>query len=222
MRLKNYLVGGLGLLLSLTGWAEQKIVLLALTQDKVIMTINGQRRLLNVGKTSPEGVTLIAADSQKATLRVNGKNQVFTLGAGVSLYESEKKEPTVEVVINKDKQGLFVIPATINGTTTVDAIIDTGASAVAMNRKMAEKLQLHWRTGQQQIVDTPGGKVNSYQIVIDSIQVGAIELRNVTALIVETVGMENYILLGMTFLSRLKMINNPNNLVLVLTGQGKK
>jgi aspartyl protease family protein len=201
--------------------AERKIVLMALIKDKAIVSIDGQRRLINVGKTSPEGVTLIAANSQQATVNVEGKSHTLTLGSGVSVYDSQTKNRKLEVLISKDSLGMFSTQATINGSNTVNALIDTGATAVAMNRQMAEKLHLNLSAGLQQTVDTAGGRANSQEITIDSIKVQAIELRNVKALIVDTQGMDNYILLGMSFLGRLKMINNPNHLVLELTESNK-
>lgn len=197
--------------------AERKIVLMALIKDKAIVSIDGQRRLINVGKTSPEGVTLIAANSQQATVSVEGKSHTLTLGSGVSVYDSQTKNRKLEVLISKDSMGMFSTQATINGSSTVNALIDTGATAVAMNRRMAEKLHLNLSAGLQQTVDTAGGAANSQEITLDSIKVQAIELRDVKALIVDTQGMDNYILLGMSFLGRLKMINNPNHLVLELT-----
>lgn len=207
----------LGFLFAKDCLAERKIVLMALIKDKAIVSIDGQRRLINVGKTSPEGVTLIAANSQQATVSVEGKSHTLTLGSGVSVYDSQTKNRKLEVLISKDSMGMFSTQATINGSSTVNALIDTGATAVAMNRRMAEKLHLNLSAGLQQTVDTAGGAANSQEITLDSIKVQAIELRNVKALIVDTQGMDNYILLGMSFLGRLKMINNPNHLVLELT-----
>jgi aspartyl protease family protein len=201
--------------------AERKIVLMALIKDKAIVSIDGQRRLINVGKTSPEGVTLIAANSQQATVSVEGKSHTLTLGSGVSVYDSQTKHRKLEVLISKDSMGMFSTQATVNGSATVNALIDTGATAVAMNRRMAEKLHLNLSAGLRQTVDTAGGAANSQEITLDSIKVQAIELRNVKALIVDTQGMDNYILLGMSFLGRLKMINNPNHLVLELTESTK-
>ncbi len=197
--------------------AAKKIVLMALIKDKAIVNIDGQRRLISVGKTSPEGVTLLSANSQQATVSVEDKTHILTLGSGVSLYSDAKKHRKLEVLISKDSLGMFSTQATINGSNTVHALIDTGATAVAMNRQMAERLHLTLNAGLKQTVDTAGGKVNSQEIIIDSIKIQAIELRNVKALIVDTQGMDNYILLGMSFLGRLKMTNTPDYLLLEQT-----
>lgn len=212
---KVFIAAILGLFFAADCLAEQKVVLLALFKDKAIVTIDGQRRLIAVGKTSPEGVRLLSADSKKATLSIDGKNQTLALGAGVARFANAAKGQKLEVVISKDKQGMFATQAVLNDSYTVNALIDTGASAVAMNRKMAEKLHLNLSAGQAQTVDTAGGQANSQEISLDSVKVGAIEVRNVKALIVESNGMDNFILLGMSFLGQLKMINNPNHLVLM-------
>ncbi len=221
MTAKMYPIALLGVLMSVTCLAEQKIAVLALFKDKVLVTIDGQRRIINVGKTSPEGVTLISANSKQATMRADGKTVTLNLGAGAAVYDGEAKNRKLEVLITKDKQGMFSTEAVINGTATVAALVDTGASEVAMNRKMAEKLQLNLSSGTRQAVDTAGGQANSQEIMLDSIKVGTIELHNVSALIVDSSGMDNYILLGMSFLGRLKMINNPSHLLLVYSGEKK-
>ena len=145
----------------------------------------------------------------------------LNLGAGATVYDTDAKNRKLQVLITKDKQGMFSTEAVINGTATVAALIDTGASEVAMNRKMAEKLQLNLSNGIRQAVDTAGGQANSQEIMLDSVKVGSIELHHVSALIVDSSGMDNYILLGMSFLGRLKMINNPNHLLLVYAGDKK-
>ncbi len=197
--------------------AAKKLALIALIQDKAMVNIDGQRRLIKVGKTSPEGVTLLSANSQQAVVTVDGKVHTLTLGSGVSVYDAATKQRKLEVLISKDSLGMFSTQATINGSTTVNALIDTGATAVAMNRQMADKLHLTAHAGLEQTVETAGGNAASQEVIIDSIKIQAIELRHVKALIVNTQSMDNYILLGMSFLGRLKMINNPNHLLLEMT-----
>ena len=49
-----------------------KITVVGLFKDTAIVVIDGRRRLLRSGDTSPEGVTLVSATSTEAVLEVDG------------------------------------------------------------------------------------------------------------------------------------------------------
>ncbi len=67
---------------ALLAQAVEKISILGLFKDKAIINVDGKRRVLASGQTSPEGVTLIAADSRKAVLEIDGRQATYALGAG--------------------------------------------------------------------------------------------------------------------------------------------
>ena len=60
--------------------AVDSVTVLGLFKDKAIVEIDGKRRLLRVGDTSPEGVTLVSASSEEAVLEVDGVQSSYGLG----------------------------------------------------------------------------------------------------------------------------------------------
>ena len=69
-------------LLSFQGsvYAVEKIEVQGLFANKAVLLIDGNRHILAVGKTSPEGVKIISADSHAAVLEVDGKQKQYFLG----------------------------------------------------------------------------------------------------------------------------------------------
>ncbi|RYD94869.1 MAG: hypothetical protein EOP50_08890, partial [Sphingobacteriales bacterium] len=56
---------------------------LGLFNNSAVVKINGQERILRLGKASPEGVTLLSANARSAEIDINGKRQTLNLNRGV-------------------------------------------------------------------------------------------------------------------------------------------
>jgi aspartyl protease family protein len=200
---------GLALLVFSTNClAAQSIKVMALFKDKAIVTIDGARHKLEVGKTV-EGITLVEANSTQAVIKINGETRTLKLGSGTDVFKDEK----IGEVIHKDEVGMFHTQASINGNMPVNAVIDTGAVAVAISKKMADELHLDYSSGKQYAVGTANGKVNTHLVNLASIQVGKIKLENVPALVSDSEMQQ--VLLGMTFLNRVQIFNNSNSITLL-------
>jgi len=64
--------------------AVEKVTVVGLFKDTAIVVIDGTRRLLRSGDTSPEGVSLISATSEEAVLEIDGKQQRYSLDGQIS------------------------------------------------------------------------------------------------------------------------------------------
>ncbi|MCP4697572.1 MAG: TIGR02281 family clan AA aspartic protease [Gammaproteobacteria bacterium] len=180
--------------------AAPHISVKALFKDKAMFYVDGQSRTLTVGQTSPEGITLIAADSFEATLEVAGKRLVYTLGKSFS-NRAPPPTKTKNVRIAVDGQGMYRTMGFINGYS-VNFLVDTGASIVAINSVEAERLGIDYKSGQPVSVSTASGIARAYGVHLDSVQVGEIIQRHVRATVI--LGSHpRYVLLGMTFLGQL-------------------
>lgn len=188
-------------------WAVNKIEVQALFSNKAVLSIDGQRRVLAVGTTSPEGVKLIAADSKNALLEVDGKQKNYTLGSSVSLSYSKPKN--VEESVYADDRGMYLSVGSINGQS-VRFLLDTGATLVAMNRSQAKRLGLRYREeGERSGVSTASGYEKAYKIKLKSVTLGKIKQHNVDAVVIDG-NHPGPILLGMSFLGKVKVQHGGN------------
>lgn len=189
----------------------KRVAVKALFTGKAMVSIDGQRRVLSVGKPSPEGVVLISASSDGAILEVNGKQSTYPLGSEVGTNFSSITE-TVEQVF-PDTMGMYTTVGSINGLT-VKFLVDTGATLVAMNEYQAKRLGIDFRlNGKLAQVATASDITRAYQVKLNTVKLGNITLRNVDAVVMEGT-QPNPTLLGMSFLGRLKMENSGAAMVL--------
>lgn len=189
-------------ILSTAVCAVENVSVQALFAGKAVIMIDGQRRTLSVGETSPEGVKLIAADSKKATLEIEGNREEYTPGSAISL--SFEEPTTVEETVYANDRNMFLTVGSINGQS-VRFLVDTGATTVAMNKSQARKLGLRYRVdGEQTTASTASGFVRSYRVLLKSVSLGKITRRNVEAMVIDGKH-PGPILLGMSFLGGLKI-----------------
>lgn len=185
-------------------YAGINIEVMALFKDKAMVMIDNQQQLLVVGEPGKSGVKLIKATSKYAILEVNGKQSKYALGSRVSAnYTRQEKK---KVLVYPDNNGMFKTTGSINGYT-VDFLVDTGASSIAINSSMAKRLGLQYRlNGEPTFVTTASGHESAYSINLDRVKVGEILLRNVNAVVIN--GTEpSTPLLGMSYLGRLNIVN---------------
>jgi aspartyl protease family protein len=185
--------------------AAQKVQLFALFKDKAIILIDGSRRVLVRGQTSPEGLKLLATDTQRelAEVELNGRRETLRLGVVSSAGFAEAKD-SGHVMLYADRSGFFYSEGKINDTA-VRFLIDTGANTIALNSRIADRIGLDYkRKGRRGVASTAGGVVPMYSIRLASVTVGSITLHDVEAGIIEGDHPVD-VLLGMSFLGRLDM-----------------
>ncbi len=211
MKQRAYLLFIVLLVFSLPVQAAKSIVVEALFSGKAVIMIDGQRRVLAVGDTSPEGVKLIAADSRKATLEINGQRKDYTPGSTIS-FDFEKPEMLQEKLYANDR-GMFLTVGSINGQS-VRFLVDTGATSVAMNKSQAKKLGVRYRLdGEPTTASTASGFVRSYRVFLKSVALGKIKRNNVEAMVIDG-NHPGPVLLGMSFLRGLKIEKSGDVLLL--------
>lgn len=187
--------------------AVSQVEVQALFGGKAVVMIDGQRRNLGIGDTSPEGVKLISADSKQAVLEVDGKTKSYKPGGAISL--SYAKPEHHEEKVYADDRGMFRSVGTINGRT-VRFLLDTGATTVAMNKSQARQLGVDYRMkGERIVVSTASANVKGYRVRLKSVSLGNIKQRNVEAMVIDG-DHPGPILLGMSFLGKLKVEKEGN------------
>ncbi len=192
--------------------AVEKISLQALFKDKAIIVVDGKRRVLTSGEVSPEGVKLLATDTQeeKADVEIEGKREQLKLGVVVAGFSSKGKG---NATLYPDRGGHFFIEGFVNGTP-VHFLVDTGATVVAMNSVTANRIGIDYlKSGRPGVASTPAGYVRTYDIFLNSVQVGGITLYNVAGSVIEG-NHPRETLLGMSFLGQLDMTRDGQKMEL--------
>lgn len=191
--------------------AVEKITLFALFHDQAVLLVDDQRHRLRTGEHSPEGVLLVATDTdaEQAVIEVDGQRRVLRLGI---VFQAATTTPPA-ITLYADRNGFYHANGTINGVPTT-FLVDTGANIIAMNSALAQRIGLDYTKGQSGTAMTAGGPVRMYAIRLDRVKLGAIELYNVDAGVIE--GPQPAVpLLGMSFLNRLNLNQTGNRLELV-------
>tara|TARA_R100000654_G_scaffold3157_1_gene10964 strand:- start:646 stop:1290 length:645 start_codon:yes stop_codon:yes gene_type:complete len=183
-------------------WSQDlQILVMGLYRDHAVLEINQQQHFLSVGQRTPEGVTLISANSNQAILDIAGRQGVFELNNRVgAMYSAPVEMPVVSIW---PTNGMYLTSGSVNGYT-VDFMVDTGASVIAINGETAKRLGLDYLNANQIGVRTASGVELAYSIELESVQLGDISLENVAAVVLD--GPEpQRALLGMSFLNAFDM-----------------
>ena len=195
--------------------AVKSLTLLALFEDKALFHIDGQRRLLHTGETSPEGVELISADAEEAVVNVNGRQEVLQLGLVNFVPELDAAaEPSWsghdQISLWADSNGFFYVPGRVNGYP-VRFLVDTGATSVALSSALAKRIGLDYTKGRRGVANTASGVTSMFGLKLDSVSVGGINLKDVDAGVIEG-SFPLDPLLGMSFLGQLDMVREGNRM----------
>ena len=178
--------------------------------NKAVLNINGKLRLLSAGQQSPEGIKLISANTANALILYEGKQYELDLSSRISAAYTAAAANDVRLL--PDSRGHYITQVRINGRS-VQVLLDTGATSIAMNSQQAARLGIDYEHGPQTIVATAAGDLKSRRVNLNSVQLGPIQLNNVEALVLEG-SSPDIILLGNSFLSRVGMRTEGKLMVL--------
>ena len=192
-------------LYSSTVLAGMDVRVVGLFSDRAVLLVEGRQHMLRVGQTSPEGVKLVSASSESAVLLIDGEEVTARLDGRVS---ARKRTATVkEVQVWRDTTGMYTTVGSIDGLP-VSFLIDTGATQVAMNASQARRLGIDYHvTGSPAEVTTASGVARAWMVTLDSVKVGDLEVRNVSAVVLEG-EQPKVTLLGMSYLGRMEITNS--------------
>jgi len=182
-----------------------------LFSGRAVLSIDGKQRILRAGQTSPEGVRLVRANSDVAVLDING--QVESLALNTRIGSSFSAATRKKVSIARNRNNAYYINGNINGRSA-RMLVDTGATSVAMNSADAKRMGIDYiRTGKKGSVSTASGVTEAWFVRLDNVSVAGITVHNVQAGVLEG-SFPQQILLGMSFLSRVKMEESDGVLIL--------
>jgi aspartyl protease family protein len=177
------------------------VTLVGLIGTKAIVVINGGRpRTIAVGQKTPEGVVLTGTEKDAADFEIDGKKRTLRMGQAYSAPAGTGKQ---SVVLSSDSRGHFVVMGSINGGS-VQFMVDTGATLIAMPASEARRLGINYQQGQRMQMRTANGIAIAFRVKLDTVKIGDIVVNSVDAVVGEDDAM-GITLLGMSFLNRMEM-----------------
>lgn len=181
--------------------AAARVEVQALMADAALLRINEQQHLLRSGQRSPEGVLLVSADPRRAVVEIDGRRTELTLSQRIAGSFTATDQAEVRIERNAHRQYLTTIE--INGRRTV-ALLDTGATSMAVSGAQARALGIDYRSGTPGQVSTAGGVFPAYRVQFEKVSVGGIAVSFVPATVIEG-DYPEVVLLGMTYLQHVGM-----------------
>lgn len=187
------------------------IKLVSLSSEKALFIIDGKApKAFAVGSSLTPDTKLAALDRTSATIDVAGKKQVLYLGQAHLATNASSKSSSITLSANE--MGHFFTQVQINGANPTKAVIDTGASFIAIPAAEAQRMGIDYKKGRPGYSSTANGVVPTYLIQLDSVKVGDIEVFQVQASVHE--GQLPITLLGNSFLRRVRMNRDGDQMVL--------
>ena len=148
--------------------------------SKALLVVNGSAKTMGVGELHA-GVKLVSVSAQDAVVEVDGKRVQLSLGGThVNLGGSGSEASGSRIVLTAGSGGHFITRGTINGKS-VQFLVDTGATSVAMSQAEAERIGLKYKDGQMGISNTANGQVMMYRTKLSSVRINDVQVFDVDA-----------------------------------------
>lgn len=183
-------------------WGEPEIQLQGMFDQSVRVTWRGQSLVLKQGELHDSGLMLNSTSDSSALISYQGEN--FVVRSSKTARKIYSSSGYAKVYINKDEFQEFHSDAHVNGRA-VKVRVDDQFDLVALNEHTAQQLGLEYRkAGSLNQAITAKGIVKSYNIVIDSIVIGDLEVKRVKAVVLEG-KLPSEMVLGQAFLGMTDM-----------------
>jgi aspartyl protease family protein len=127
-----------------------------------------------------------------------------------AVYSRVDDDGNLEVVLKRNRYGHYITKGEINGHS-VEFLLDTGASDVAIPGKLAKQLGL--AQGSPVQYRTANGLVTAYRTTLDKLSIGLLEIRGVPASINPAMH-DMEVLLGMSVLKHVEFTQRGDTLIL--------
>ena len=201
----------LALLASAAGASAQTVSMAGSLGSRALLVIDGKPRQVAVGSTI-DGVRLLAVSTNDALVEVGGKRVALQLGGSPANLGGAVTAGTGDkIVLTSGSGGHFMTSGTINGSA-VRFFVDTGATTVTMGAADAERIGVDYKKGQLGYTTTANGVVPAYRVVLNSVQIGDVQVYNVEATVLPA--SMPYMLLGNSYLDRFQMRRENDRLTL--------
>lgn len=209
----------MGLLLSISLAAGsvwgQSVALTGVLGSKALLVIDGSAPKALAVNESHREVRLLQISGDTAVVDIKGRRQTVRLGdAPVSVGSrggTGGAARSGRLVLIADSRGHFIDRGYINGKT-MQYMVDTGASTIAIGRADADRMGLPYEQGVPVLMRTANGTAQGWRIKLDSVKLGEMEVYGMDAVVAPQ--SMPYVLLGNNLLTQFQMTRRGNEMVL--------
>jgi aspartyl protease family protein len=195
----------------MSAWA-QSVALTGIMGQRALLVVDGAAPTVFSPGDSHQGVTLISVEGDQAVIEEQGHRRSLRVGeVPVSVAGAASSSEGSRVVLSAGPGGHFISQGQINGAS-VRFLVDTGATEVAMSSQEADRIGLEYRSGRPVVLNTANGAVQGYQIHLNTVRLGGVEVHNVEAIV--TANPMPFVLLGNTFLMHFQLKQENDSLTL--------
>ncbi len=189
----------------------QSVALAGMMGSKALLVVDGSAPKTVAAGETHRGVKVISTSGDQAVIEQSGQRRTLRVGdSPVSLGASGGGGGRgTRIVLTESDGGHFMTEGQINGRS-VQFMVDTGATNVAMSTLDAERAGIPYKSGQPVRMATANGESMGYRIKLNSVRVADVEVFDVDAVV--TAQPMPFLLLGNSFLTRFQM-KRENNLM---------
>lgn len=192
--------------------AAPEVKVVGLFKDQAVVRLGNQLQTIKLRQLNDSGMYLNSLGEQSAEITYEGLTKVYAIRRDYSGGYKARTQARATVSLNNNFQ--YITAGSVNGRM-LEFLLDTGANSVAMSSRQARRLGINFKSREREVsVSTAQGDVRAWQVVLERIKVGEIELQQVAAVVIDG-AYPVYALLGMSFLSRVTMSNKQGVVTLV-------
>ena len=192
--------------------AAQTVSLQGTFGDKALLIVDGKPPKSVAPGETWMGVKVMSTLKDVVVVEIEGKRHTLRVGdAPASVGGGTPGTRGNKIVLTAGTGGHFVTGGTINGRS-VQFVVDTGATNVAMSASLAKRIGVDYEKGDRGRSSTANGVIETWRVKLASVRIGDVEVYDVDATVLPAD--MPYVLLGNSFLGRFQMKRDNEQLVL--------
>lgn len=196
--------------LATSAWAES-VMLTGTIGNRAILIVDGSApRTVAVGEKLGS-VKVVSVQGDQAVVDVGGQRTTLRMDSPVSVGGSGGGANGSRIVLPANSGGHFLTLGAINGRS-VNFMVDTGATLVAISAADAARIGLDYKNSQPVRVNTANGVAQAFRVKLNSVRINDVEVYDVDALVSEQP--MPYVLLGNSYINRFSMQREGDQMVL--------
>ena len=189
----------------------QSVALSGMLGGKALLIVDGgPPKTVAVGDTH-KGVKVVSTQGDEAVLEIEGKRHTVRVGEAPASVGGGGAQGGSRIVLSAGQGGHYFTQGQINDRT-VQFVVDTGATSIAISSADADRIGLKYKSGEMIRMSTANGIIPGWRMQLASVRVGDVVVYGVEAIV--SSGSMPYVLLGNSFLSRFQTTTNNGQMVL--------